>query len=179
MDMSQTLAINLEILPEDEHDADPAAVNTFASTAINTLQQDRDRYLIKPLSTGQRGGLSLLFQIIIQGIQTIDSALLAQKDSIDVLSGLCTIFTTASASILVLFKANKKQSHQDEKHTITVKMKIDNAEIEVTSADIANDERIVQLAERFHQQHPQIKPTSKSNITIQARVPKQRSRPRR
>jgi hypothetical protein len=82
METPQTLSINLEIVPEDENDADPAAVNAFASRAISTLQSEQERYLIRSLPTNQRGGLTLLFQVIIQGVQTLDSALLAQKDLI-------------------------------------------------------------------------------------------------
>jgi hypothetical protein len=173
MEVPQTLSINLEIVPENENDSDPAAVNMFASRVISTLQSEQERYLILPLPTSQRGGLTLLFQVIIQGIQTIDSALLAQKDLIGVYGELLAIFTTVSAPILLLFKTHKKQSPSEQQHTIHVKMKIDDTEIEITSADVADDKRIMQLAEQFHKQHPQIKPTPQSKITVQARVPKQ------
>jgi hypothetical protein len=176
MEMPQTLTIHLEIVPEDEGDSDPAAVNAFASRAISTLQSEQDRYLIQPLPTNQRGGLSLLFQLVIQGVQTIDSALLAQKDLIDVYGELLSIFTTVSAPILLLFQIYKKQSSPEPQHSISVKVKIDDAEIEITSADVADDKRIVQIAEQFHQRHPQVKPTPKSTITVQARVPKRHSR---
>lgn len=173
MESPQTLSINLEIVPEDENDADPAAVNAFASHAISTLQNEQEGLLILPLPTSQRGGLTLLFQIIIQGIQTIDSALLAQKDLIGVYGELLTIFTTVSTPILLLFKIHKKRSPLEQQHTIRVKVKIDDAEIEFTSADAADDKRIMLLAKQFQEQHPQVKPTSQSKITVQARVPKQ------
>ncbi|HVU68196.1 MAG TPA: hypothetical protein VHD63_13740, partial [Ktedonobacteraceae bacterium] len=64
-------------------------------------------------------------------------------------------------------------------HTLTVKMTIDDAEIEITSHDVADDKRVMELAERFHEQHPQIKPASKSKITVQAGVPERRSQARR
>lgn len=173
MEAPQTLSINLEIVSEDENNPDPAAVNAFASRAVSTLQNEQEGLLILPLPTSQRGGLTLLFQIIIQGVQTIDSALLAQKDLIDAYGALLTIFTTVSTPILLLFKTHKKQSPPEQQHTIHVKVKIDGAEIELTSADTADDKRIMQIAKRFHEQYPQVKPTSQSKITVQARVPKQ------
>lgn len=177
--MPQTLMVNLEILPEDERDPDPAAVHAFASSALDTLQHEGNAYLIRPLPTDQRGGLAFLFQLVIQGIQSVDATLLAQKDTIDALNGLCSIFATISAPLLLLFKAHKKHSAQGQEQALTVKVKIDGAEIEITSRDVADDERIVQLAERFHALHPQTKPAPKSSVTAQARVPKKRSRPRR
>jgi hypothetical protein len=176
MQTSQTLFINLEIVPEDENDGDPAAVHMFASRAISTLHSEQERYLIRPLPTNQRGGLTLLFQIIIHGLEDIESALLAHKDVIDVYGELLTIFTTLAAPILLLFKVHKKQAPPEQQHTLRVKIKIDDAEIEITSADAADDTRLLQLAEQFHKQHPHITQTSQSKITVQARVPKKSPR---
>lgn len=173
MEAFQSLSINLEIVPEDENDADPAAVNAFASRAISSLQSEQERYIVQPLPTNQRGALTLLFQIIIQGIQAADAAVLAHKDLIDAYGELLTIFTTMGAPILLLFKAHKKPSPPEAQHTIRVKMRIDDAEIELTSDDVADDKRIAQLAKQFQKQHPHIKPTPQSKITVQARVPKQ------
>jgi hypothetical protein len=179
MEIDQTLTISLEIVPADENDADPAAVHAFASHALDALQREPGTYLVQPLPTNQRGGLLLLFQLVIQGIQAIDTALLAQKDTIDALVGLCTLFAATRAAILLLFKTHQRQSPPEQQHTLTVKMTIDDAAIEITSHDVADDQRVMELAERFHEQHPHVKPTSKSKITVQAGVPKRRSRARR
>jgi hypothetical protein len=168
-------AITLEILPENEQDPDPAAVHTFATHAIQALHQHG--YQSQPVSTGQRGGGQLVFQIVSQSILAMGPVLLAQKDTIDVISGLCTIFTTVKELLWTLFHVSQKQPPQA--HAITVRIKIDEAEMELTSADIADDERILHLAERFYALHPSVKVTPQSPVTVQARVPKQPPRRRR
>ncbi len=175
MEAPHTFAVTLEILSENEHDPDPVAVNTFATDTIQALRQQG--YQSQPLSTGKRGGPQLLFQMVSQEIQAIGPALLAQKDTLDVLSALCTIVTTMKDLLSTLFHVSRNQPPLG--HAITVRMKIDGAEIEMTSADIADDERIVQLAKRFHALYPQVHPGPQSQVTVQAQVPKQPHRPRR
>lgn len=170
----QPITITLEISAEDSNNPDPATLNEVALNTNRTLQQDG--YTITPLYTGQRGGLDLLFQIIISGVQTASAALWAQKDVVGLIGNLCTIFTSISPIVAHLFHLHGKQTEQD--HDIKVSIKIDDAEIAISSADIANDERIYQLAQRFLAQHPTTQVTPSSKVKVQARVPLRKGRRR-
>jgi hypothetical protein len=169
------ITITLEISAEDAHNPDPAALNEVALNTSRALQQDG--YTINPLYTGQRGGLDLLFQVITSSAQTASAALWAQKDVVGLIGNLCTIFTSISPIAAHLFHMHGKQTEQD--HDIKVSIKIDDAEIAISSADIANDERIYQLAQRFLAEHPTTKVTPSSKVKVQARVPQRKARRKR
>jgi hypothetical protein len=170
----QPITITLEISAEDSHNPDPAALNEVALNTNRALQQDG--YTITPLYTHHRGGLDLLFQIITSGTQTASAALWAQRDVVGLIGNLCTIFTSISPIVMHLFHTRGKQAEQD--HDIKVTIKIDDADIAISSADIANDDRIYQLAQRFLVQHPTTKVTPSSKVKVQARVPQRKGRRR-
>jgi hypothetical protein len=169
------LSLTLELVPDDEHDPDPAAVHEVGRTVIDELQQAG--YTIIPLSTGQRGGLELIFQVVMTTAQTIGADIMAQKDAIDVTSALCAIFATISPLLLRLFHIQKKlPAHESE---IKVFIKVNEAEMEVTSSDVADDERIIRLAERFIALHPTTKVAQNSAVKVRGHVPKRKPRQRR
>ena len=171
---AQPLLITLEIMLEDEQDSDPATITAMGRSIVSDLE--RDGYVIKPLYTGQRGGVELLFQVILQATQSFGAAIWVQKDSIDLLSALCTIFATVSPLVLHVFYSHNKHS-ADEQPKVTIH--IDEAGIEVTSSDVADDERIVHLAQRFLTMYPMARVTSHSRVKVQERVPKRHRRRRR
>ncbi len=166
----QSYSMTLAIIPEDERDPDPAAVSAVSREVVEDLRGEG--YIIKPIATGQKGGLELLFQIVTTTLQTVGTEILAQKDVIGILSDLCTIFGAASPLVLHLFRAQKKQPTKEQ--GIKVSIRIDETEIEVSSSDVANDERIFNLAERFLAEHPTAKITPRSTVKVQARVSKRK-----
>jgi hypothetical protein len=172
---SQPLPIILAILPEDERDPDPAAINTVGRSIVGDLE--RDGYTVKPISTGQRGGLELLFQVVTNTLQTVGAEVWAQKDVLGILSDLCTIFGFASPLVLHLLRKHEKQPAQG--HEVKVSIRIDEAEIEVTAADVADDEHVLRLSERFLALHPSAKVTPHSKVKVQGRVAKGQYRRRR
>lgn len=171
---SFSLSLTLEIAPDNDPDPDPVAVYEASNIIVEDLQQAG--YIVKPLSTGKRGGLELLFQVIITTMQAVSTDVLAQKDAIDVISALCAIFATISPLISHLFHTKKKRSAQGP--DIKVSLKIDEAEIEIMSPDI-DDERIVQLAKRFLDLYPTTKVTQSSAIKVRGCVSKRKPRQRR
>jgi len=50
---TQPITIELEFLPENEHDPDPAAVSEAEHTIVSTLKQNG--YTVQPIYTGKRG----------------------------------------------------------------------------------------------------------------------------
>lgn len=173
--LPQPFSIFLEIVPEDEQDPDPTVINEVSRNVVDDLRQDG--YEVEPLYTGQKGGLELLFQVVTQALQTVGTAIWAQKDTINIISDLCTIFGVASPVVMHLFRVGKRLPTPENK--IQVSITIDGAEIEVTSSDMENDERLVHLAERFLAKHPTAKPTPHSKVKVQGRVPKHQPRRRR
>ena len=91
---AQSLSIILEIVPADVQDPDPAAVSAAGRSIVSNLEQEG--YTIKPVYTGQRGGIELLFQVVLQTAQTVGADVWAQKDSIDLLSALSTALPNSS-----------------------------------------------------------------------------------
>jgi hypothetical protein len=171
---AQSLSITLEIVPEDVQDPDPAAISAAGRSIVSYLE--REGYPVKPVYTGQRGGIELLFQVILQATQTVGADVWAQKDSIDLLSALCTIFATVSPLVLHVFRSHEKQP-ADRQPKVTIH--IDKTGIDVTSSDVADDERIVQLAQRFLAMYPSSRVTPHSKVKVQERIPKRHRHRRR
>jgi len=162
----------LEILSADDTEPDPAAVHTLGSEMWMAMQQDGT--IVTPIaSEGQRGGPGLVFQIVWQGVQAAGTMVMVQKDSLDVLAALCTIFATISPLVTRLFHTDKQQKG------LKVSIWVDQASIEITSTDVTDDERIVQIAQRFLVQHPIAQVSKKSKVKVQARVSSSRPRRRR
>ncbi len=166
----QSYSMTLAIIPENERDSDPAAISAVGRIVVEDLLSEG--YTVKPIAAGQKGGLELLFQIVTTTLQTVGTEILAQKDVIGILSDLCTIFGAASPLVLRLFRTQKKQPTKEQE--IKVSIRIDETEIEVSSSDVANDERIFHLAERFLAEHPAANIIPRSTVKVQARVPKQK-----
>lgn len=171
---AQPFLISLEIVPEDKQDLDPAAISAAGRSIISDLEQAG--YNVEPFYTGQRGGIELLFQVFLQAVQSFDAAMLIQKDNIDVLTNLCTIFATVSPLVLHVFHSHKKQPAVEQPKVF---IHIDEAGIEVTSSDMTDDEHIVRLAQRFLTLYPTAKINSQSRVKVQERVPKHHRRRRR
>lgn len=169
---SSLFACTLEIFSADDTDPDPAAVHTLGSEIRTALQQEGTIVtLLAPEE--QRGGASLLFQVVWQGFQTVNTAVMAQQDRLDVLAALCTIFATVAPLVSHLFRSQKQQGG------LKVVIRIDHASVEITSADVADDKHIVQLAQQFLVQHPTAPVSKKSNVKIQAHVSSSKRRRRR
>lgn len=170
----QPLSVTLEIVPLDERDPDPARIFEVSQEVVVALQQDG--YRVTPMYTGQRGGIELLFQVVTNVVQTVGTDVWAQRDTISIISGLCTIFGAVSPLVRHLFHVRRKLPTHE--HEIKVSITLDDAAMEVTSSDVANDERILQLAERFLTKYPTASVTPGSKVKVRGRVPK-RKPPRR
>jgi hypothetical protein len=174
--LPRPFSVLLEIFPEDAQDADAAALHDVAQQTLADLRK-QGFTSIDPMYTGQRGGIDLIFQLIFTTMHTLSTDVLVQKDFLDVLAALCTIFVTIKPVLSALFRTHTKQETQES--AIKVFVKVDHAEIEVTSSDVANDERIVHLAERFLAEHPTARVQQQAKVHIRRSVPRSKPRSRR
>lgn len=167
----QPLNILLEIAPEDMQEPDPAAISLLARSIVSDLGQEG--YTVTPVYTRQKGGIVLVFQVVMHIAQTVDTGILSHKDTLDILSDLCAIFGMTSPLVMHLFHGQEKELSK-RAHEIKVSLLIDEAEIELTSSDLADDERILQLAERFLAKHPTARVKPNSSIKVRGRMLKKK-----
>ncbi len=168
----------LVLAPADEREPDPAELTRVGQQIVGTLE--REGWTVTPLYTGQRGG-EVILQLVNQGLQIIETDVMAQQAAIGVLANLCTIIATLLPPVQHLFHIHqhpvtKPQAAAEAPLTIT--LTIDGASLTLTSADVAGDQRAMQLAERFLREHPSVTVTPQSQITLQTRVPK-RNKPKK
>jgi hypothetical protein len=166
----------LEFRAEDSADPDPATLATLATAVVTEVEEDGAT--VKPLApeTGTRGGPELLFQVAWHSLQTVGADMLAQKDTIDILASLCTTFATVGPLVTRLFRTHKQQAKKGQQGKLYVSITVDQGTIEITSDDVADDERIVQLAQRFLAANPTAKISPASKVKVQARVSQQKQR---
>jgi hypothetical protein len=164
-DEAQPFSVTLEIVPEDEQNPDPAVVSAVGRNIISDLQ--RDGYTVERIPTGQKGGIEILLQVMMQAGETAWTDIMAQKDTIDVLAGLSTIFITISPLLRRLFHAQEKQPAEEYSQ---LSIHIDESGIDIQSLDVVNDERIAQLAKRFLQLYPQTHVTPHTQLRVRQRV---------
>ncbi|GAC1350912.1 MAG: hypothetical protein NVSMB27_38000 [Ktedonobacteraceae bacterium] len=154
-------AIMLEIVPEDSRDADVVAMGELGRRLIADLTQEG--YSVHPVETGQCGGLEILYEVV-QTVGTLAEVAWQHKDILDTASSLYTMFVAASPlAVRLLYKKGEHHtstaSTREHDPEVKVSIKLDGAEIAVTSRDVENDERVRQLAEHFLAAHPATKLT--------------------
>lgn len=158
--------ILLEIGPEDSQNPDPTAIQQVSRQMIKDLKQDGDT--VAPVYQGQRGGFETLFQVGITDVQTLGTAIMAHKDAFDVVVALCTIFTSVRSLVTHLLHSEDKS--QPQTHDVKVSITIGDGSIELTSSNLADDERVKQLADHFLRTYPGIKITAHSPVKVKGRV---------
>jgi len=165
-EQAQPLPVLLEIIPEDEQDTDPVAINEVGRSIVTELKQDG--YAIEPVYTGQRGAIELLFTVMMF-VQTVA---VGAWTHLDVIAALCTVFETTKPVLERIFKVH-------EKHPVKISVAIDGAPVAVEAADLQEAEAALILAKRFHTAHPSIKMTPQSQVKVRTTVQKQQQRRRR
>jgi len=177
-EQQQTPPILLEVVAEDEHDADIVAIGEASRAIMNEVKQDG--YSIEPQYTGQRGGLDLIFEVLPY-LQTAWADVYAQRDTLGVIANLSTVFAAVSPIALAVFKAREKNATLSPvtEQPVKLTLMIDGAPIIVEATNLKDAESALELAKRFHSAHPTVKPTAQSQVKIQAKVPKKQQRRRR
>ena len=186
--------IILEILAEDPHDSDPVALGEVGRGILAEMKQDGIR--VEPVYTGQRGGgHELLFEILnyVQTTgQVVWADIYAQGNTLGVISSIVTILGAVSPSVKRIFHAREKHEEKQaklaaatstppaqEQHPIKIILTIDGAAIPVEVTNFQDAKAILELAQQFHAQHPNVNATPQSEVKIQTVVPKKARRGRR
>ena len=169
----QQRPIILEIVAEDDHDADLVAIGEIGRGILDEVK--RDGFTVEPVYTGQRGGVELLFEIVnyVQTTaQMVGTDIYAQRDVIGVVANLMTVFVGVSPLAMKIFKVQ-------EKHPIKISIVIDGVPITVEAVNFKDAEAMLELAKEFYAKHPYVNATPQSQVKIQASVPKKARRGRR
>src|SRR5438270_11569222 len=98
---AQSISIELEFVPEDERDPDPAAVGDVGRRVVAALQ--KDGYTVQPVYTGARGD----FLFILPLLNFVGQAIAANKDL------LVELLKSVQPVIEYLFKESEKQASPD------------------------------------------------------------------
>lgn len=179
LEPGQQLPILLEIVQEPTGASDPVALGKLGGNLIQNLRQDG--YVVAPGKTGQRGVVELLFQVmtqIPQVVQAVGSDIYAERDVINLITDLCTIFVSVSPLAAHLFKAHEQQASSQnvqasaQQPPIKITVMIDGAPLTVEAIDLKEVEGALKLAQRFHAAHPSVQVTPQSQVKIRAAVPK-------
>jgi hypothetical protein len=168
---TQPITIELEFLPENEHDPNPAAVSEAEYTIVSTLKQNG--YTVQPIYTGKRGDFLFAIPLVLP---LIGQAIAANKDL------LIELLKTIEPIIEYIFKDRDKKAPADKTQPpVKVDITIDGASISVEAPDVESAERLVKLANKFRSTHPTIAQniTPQSKVKITNRVPKPQQRHRR
>ena len=179
LDTPQSVSLVLEVMPEDERNADPALVEAVRSDTLNALRTAGAT--IEHEYSGRRG----VSADVITGLTAVAINAWAQKEIILAdTSALVTIFTPVVLIARHLRAAYEKRAGKDvtQQAPIKITVEIDGAPpISVEAATLETAETALHLARRFQQQHPAVaaKVTSQSKAKTIARVPRSQPRKRR
>ena len=174
-------SITLEIVPEDGRDADVVVVGEVGRSVVAELKQEG--YSVQPVQTGQRGGIELLYEIM-NTVSTLAGDAWQHKDILDTISSVYTIIVATSPIAKHLLQRKDRQpastttEQVQNSGLIKVSIKVDGAEIEITSRDVESDERMRQLAQRFIAAHPSIQVMPQSKVSVRGTVHKRQKRRR-
>lgn len=179
-DSSYRFTITLEVIPESMNDADPALVDAIARDTADALRNDG--YSIQSVYTGQRGGNQILVEVITF-LQNVPSEVWAERDTLGLISSLCTIFGSVIAVAKYLLSAHKKRTDRDaiQQSTIKITTQIDGASMSIEAPDLESVKGALNLTKRFYEKYPAVaaKVTPQSNIRVKGSVPKRQPRKRR
>jgi len=167
----QSIAIQLEIVPEDEQDADPVAMGDVGRSVVDALR--RDGYTIQPAYTGERGGI--LFEIVSFLQATVQIAI-THKDL------LIEMFKAASPIAKHFVEEGEKHLAKAATHGhIKVEIGIEGNYIQAEATDFAGNEQIIKLANKFLERYSSTIEhlTPRSTVKIRGSVPKRQTRRRR
>lgn len=98
----QHMTIRLEVLPEDEHQADIAEIDEIGRNVVDDLR--RNGYTVRPTYTGEMGGP--VFDIIIQTYHII-------HDNEELLAAL---FASVAATLTLINEHNKREEKEKTNH---------------------------------------------------------------
>lgn len=166
----QPLSVELEFVPEDERDADPAAVGDVGRRVVAALQ--KDGYNVQPVYTGKR--FDLLFTLPL--LMWAGQAVAENKDL------LVELLKSVQPVIEYLFKAHeKKVPPSNTQGQVKVAVEIDGAAVSVEAPDVASAERLIHLANTFRTAHPAVAAniTPYSKVKVRGRVSRHQQRRRR
>ncbi len=163
--------IILEIVAEDERDSDPVAIGEVGREILDAVK--RDGVTAKPVYTGQRGGLELLFELFNYAqstAQMVGADVYAQRDAIGVVGNICTILGFVSPIAFSIFKT--------QKHPVKLSIVIDGIPITVEAANLKDAEAMLERARQVAAAHPNIQVTPQSQVKVRVAVPKKPQRKR-
>ena len=173
--------IKLEIFPIDPYDADPALADTIGRDTVDALRNAG--YTIEPVYEGLRGGNQILIQVITF-LENVPSEVWADRDTLGLISSLCTIFGSVIAIARYMFSAHKKRLRGgviNQSSLIKISAEIDGASLTIEAPDLESAKGAVNLAKNFYERYPTVadKVTQQSTIKIKGSVPKKQPRKRR
>ena len=181
---AQQLTITLELLSEGIYEADLALVAAIGRATIDELKEG-DKYTVRPVHTGERGG-DFLVQVLTF-LEAIPVDVWTHKALIErvmadagVLVGICTGIVPL---IRRVFQAHEQQTDKKRIVLQPIKMtlEIDGHQVTVEAEDVEGADAGLKAAVRFYEQHPDAakKVTPRSSVKVKGKIPAQPQRKRR
>ncbi len=180
----QQIKFDIEIIPENAHEADPALLSAVGRDTIDALR--RDGYIVEQpeVYTGEKGVGEILFQVIVW-LENIPTEVWMHRDVADLLSALCSIFGTIIPAAKHLLASYQHRTSRNYEHVspIKISVEIDGAAISVEAPDLEQAETAMKLAQHFYDKHPTITQKvvhqNQVNVKLKANIPRNPPRKRR
>lgn len=202
MEDTQTFTFEVEVVPEEERDADPAAIGEVGRILVeDTKLPGRGHvtppppsiapegaassagaivegiihagYAIAPMYTGQRGGGQLLFEVVTQ------AKIAAQMLGADVYANRDMIGAVGNlVGIFGTLSTFVLSVFKRQKQPVKVSIVVDGEPITVEADNLKDAQAMLELAKSFHTAHPNVVATPQSKVKVRVAVPK-KQRPKR
>ncbi|GCE21772.1 hypothetical protein [Dictyobacter kobayashii] len=162
MQPTARLMCNIEIAPENEHDADVAVIHEVGRELVSALQQNG--YAVASVYKGKPGGGKLFYQVASGNVRLESNP----AEASEIVEGLRLLLQAVSPIVHVLWLAGKKVLHAPA--SLRVCMALGDLELSLAPIDVEDEERIARLALSIQRQYllPQL--PSSQRITFSGRV---------
>ena len=160
---TQSMTIQLEVVPEDEEQEDIADTDEVRQSLVDELRSSG--YTVNPAYTGKKG--SPLFDILLQIPQFI-------HDNREV---LLTMFDSLAVVFQCFLRVSEKRPEREkaQRAPLEFKLEVNGKTVTITAPDAESGMKILEKLQSTYPEEAK-NLTPRSNIKIKAKVPKKKRR---
>ncbi|GHO85922.1 hypothetical protein [Dictyobacter formicarum] len=161
------LMCNIEIAPENEHDADVAVIHEVGRELISALRQDG--YAVASVYKGKPGGISM-FYLVASGVVPLESS---PGEATDIGEGMRLLLQAVSPIVRIFWMAGKKALQAPA--SLRIGLVLGDIELALAPLDVEDEERIARLAQTILLHYSVQQLPSSQRITLNGKIAQSRS----
>jgi hypothetical protein len=163
-DTSQSMLIQLEVMPEDEQESDIADVGEVGRSLFEQLTNSG--FTVAPTTTGRKGG-GPLFDILVQ----IPQLLYDNKDwLLAMLNALPPVLQT-----LLIARDMRADKERTKRAPLKITLQVDDKVMTIEASDVKDAEKLLKQLQSIHPEGTKII-NAQSQVKIGVSVPKKKRR---